>query len=220
MKLLDLFCGAGGAAMGYFRAGFTEIVGIDVKPQPRYPFTFIQADALTPPADLTLFDLIHASPPCQGYSQTSFIHHCQSRSYPRLIQPLRELLRGRVYVIENVKGAPLVNPIELCGTAFGLTVRRHRLFESSVSLWPAPPCRHGRADLGVYANKITRLGTHHKSYRAGSGRTHWRPRAATLAEGQTAMGIDWMNRESLSQAIPPAYTEWIGRQIIHALKGR
>ena len=116
MRLLDLFCGAGGAAMGYHRAGFDEIVGIDIVPQPNYPFTFVQGDALVPPIDLDAFDLIHASPPCQAYSIANRLGHMDATRYPRFIEPTRALLAGRVSVIENVEGAPLVEPYTLCGS--------------------------------------------------------------------------------------------------------
>src|SRR5215510_6024992 len=119
MRLLDLFCGAGGAAMGYYRAGFTDIVGIDIKPQPRYPFKFIQADALLPPVELCRFDLIHASPPCQVHSKTRRLANI---SHEDLIAKTRSMLRSVPipYVIENVPGAPLHNPIALNGFYLGL----------------------------------------------------------------------------------------------------
>src|SRR5690348_4826231 len=130
MRLLDLFCGGGAAAEGYHRAGFDEIVGVDINPQPHYPFTFIQADALTFPLDG--FDAIHASPPCQDFAQTRYIVSRRGREYPRLIAPTRERLiaSGLPWIMENVEGAPLMNPVTLCGTALGLRVRRHRLFRS------------------------------------------------------------------------------------------
>ena len=151
MRLLDLFCGAGGAAMGYHRAGF-EVVGVDIKPQPHYPFEFHQADALTYPLDG--FDVIHASPPCQRWSMYSR-NLGTWESFPDLITPLRPLLRasGRPYVSENVEGAPLTG-IRLCGSAFGLPVlddrtylRRHRIFESNVDLWGAPCARAGHSGV-------------------------------------------------------------------------
>jgi DNA (cytosine-5)-methyltransferase 1 len=125
--------------MGYFRAGFTEIVGVDIKPQPRYPFTFVQGDATNPPVDLSKFDAIHASPPCQAYSTTQSIY---DRDHPRLLDAVRALLiqAGLPYVIENVEGAPLLNPIMLCGQMFDLPVYRHRLFESQPPT-PPPPAR-------------------------------------------------------------------------------
>src|SRR5512146_881208 len=120
-RLLDLFCGAGGAAMGYHRACF-EVVGVDINPQPHYPFEFHQADALTYPLDG--FDVIHASPPCQDYTIASLYHRMNGKTYPDLIEPTRKhLMRSSsVWVMENVPGAPLINPIMLCGSMFGLEV--------------------------------------------------------------------------------------------------
>lgn len=130
-KLLDLFCGAGGAAMGYHRAGF-EVVGVDIKPQPRYPFAFVQGDVLKPPVDTSAFDVIHASPPCQGYSTQT----ADPSRHPRLIERVREMLvaTGLQYVVENVEGArrAMRDPVRLCGSSFGLDLRRHRHFESNV----------------------------------------------------------------------------------------
>lgn len=186
-----------------------EITGVDNRPQPRYPFRFVLSNAMAFPLDR--YDFIWASPPCQGYSWTKYIHHCQNRSYSKLIEPLRDRLRGHVYVIENVKGAPLINAVEICGTALGLRVRRHRLFETSFPISFNLPCRHN-GDFGVYANKVTKIGTRKTPYVAGSGRIHWRPETATLAEGSAAMGINWMSLSELAQAIPPAYSEWIARQ--------
>lgn len=124
-KLLDLFCGAGGAAMGYYQAGF-EIVGVDIKPQKNFPFTFIQDDALNYPLDG--FDAIHASPPCQAYSVASQVHRNKGKKYPDLINPVREILKlsDKLWCIENVNNSPLINPIMLCGTMFNLGVFRHR----------------------------------------------------------------------------------------------
>src|SRR5713226_9004155 len=138
-RLLDLFCGAGGAAAGYARAGF-EVVGVDIRPQPRYPFAFHQADALT--CSLDGFDAYHASPPCQLYSRTHRLW--KSSVHPDLVDPLRQRLRatGKPYMLENVPGAPLPGSIVLCGTMFGLGVLRHRLFESNVLLFLPGPCAH------------------------------------------------------------------------------
>ena len=206
-KLLDLFCGAGGCSMGYHRAGF-EVVGVDINPQPRYPFEFVQADAMEFPLDG--FDWIHASPPCQGYS-ISRNNGCH-RDAPLLIDEIRDRLEqsGIGYVIENVPGAPLRFPFELCGASFGLGIgefdlARHRGFECSTLLL-APPCQHRRGQtIGVYGN-----GTN-SWHRAKFGR------CITDAEKREAMGIDWMNRKELNQAIPPAYTDWIGRQLLTQL---
>ncbi len=213
-RLLDLFCGAGGAAMGYQRAGF-DVVGVDHEPQPRFPFEFVQADAL---AHLARhgheFAAIHASPPCQAYSTLAALNRRNGVKHPQLVEPARAALTrlGRPWVIENVPGAPLRAPIVLCGSAFGLAVRRHRLFESNVFLL-APGCHHkrqGRA-VGVYGQR-------------GSGSLRPRPRggwfirAKGTPEAQAAMGIDWMTWKELTQAIPPAYTELIGMQLIAAIR--
>ena len=201
-RLLDLFCGAGGAAMGYHRAGF-DVVGVDIKPQPDYPFHFVLGDAMT--YSLEGFDLIHASPPCQRFSITANLARAQGKraSTVDLLTPMRERLQswGGEYVIENVKGAPMLDPVMLCGSMFGLGVRRHRLFESNVPFEPYGPCRHqeqGRP-IGVYHTLNDDI--------PQGGRT-----ARTLEEGQAAMGIDWMPWNSLIEAIPPDYTLWIGRQ--------
>jgi DNA (cytosine-5)-methyltransferase 1 len=203
-RVLDLFCGAGGAGMGYYRAGF-DVVGVDIQPQKNYPFKFIQDDAMTFPLDG--FDLIHASPPCQRYSRANR-GLGNTSNYPDLIEPLRERLQGRIYVIENVPGAPLVQPITLCGSMFGLRtesgwLRRHRWFELPLVVL-APGCCHPRGmSIGVYGR--------------GTNSYHRRKlgRNIRVDEQREAMGIDWMPRRELTQAIPPAYTEWIGRRIRH-----
>ena len=208
-RLLDLFCGAGGAAMGYHRAGF-DVVGVDIKLQPRYPFEFHQADALTFPLDG--FDAIHASPPCQAYSTLAGF---AGREYPRLIEPVRRRLwlAGVPFVMENVVGAPLESPIRLCGSAFGLGVWRHRLFEVSPPLLFYPTCDHERCPEPV---DVTGTGASRRGPRAdGGGGNSRKPR--DLAHAREVMGIDWMSRRELSEAIPPAYTEWIGAQLMVAI---
>lgn len=225
-KLLDLFCGAGGAATGYYRAGFTKIIGIDVEPQPRYPFTFIQADALQPPVDLSLFDLIHASPPCQGYSRLRHLPWLKGRTWPKLIDPVRAMLTGAgvPWVIENVEDAPL-DGFTLCGRMFDLPLYRHRRFESS-EFWLLPPHRPHDQVIG-HGRMVNdrRKGT----LNAGSSKGAWSTKQPIVtvaggqfkkADGERAMGIDWMSKAELCQSIPPAYTEFIGRHLLeHLLAG-
>jgi DNA (cytosine-5)-methyltransferase 1 len=216
-RILDLFCGAGGATAGLKRA-FGErgvVTGVDMKPQPRYVGdAFIQADALT--VDLSGYDLVWASPPCQGYSQARHVVSCAGRQYPKLIAETRARLEssGAFWILENVPGAPMTYPVEVCGTALGLRVRRHRLFDSNAFLFSPGACRHGGGDFGVYAGKVTRIGTRGAAYVASSGRTHYRPQTATRGEGREAMGIPWMTMDELCEAIPPRYAEFLGRQIV------
>ena len=209
--LLDLFCGAGGAAMGYHRAGF-EVVGVDIANERRYPFEFHRGDALEfLAAHGQEFDVIHASPPCQTFSRTRHLRDAQGKGTDKvnLIPETRGLLAyvGRPYVIENVPGAPLIDPLVLCGSMFGLKVRRHRLFETSPLLWAyLGKCRHreqGRP-IGVYGSMRDDI--------PKGGRT-----ARTLEEAREAMGIDWMLWGDLVEAIPPAYTDWIGAQLLRTV---
>jgi DNA (cytosine-5)-methyltransferase 1 len=212
MRLLDLFCKAGGASEGYARAGF-EIVGVDIEPQPHYPFEFVQADALAVlrceswRVDPHFFDAIHASPPCQRYSLAT--PHERRHLHPDLLGPTRAALErvGVPWVIENVPGAPLRPDLSICGCQVGLALRRRRLFETS---WHAfsfmPPCNH---EGGPVVSVV------------GHGTPSW-VRAQlgynpTIQQYRDAMGIDWMNRNELSEAIPPAYTEFVGAQILEHL---
>ena len=224
-RLLDLFCGAGGAAMGYHRAGF-EVYGIDNKPQKNYPFPFLQMDALEAMDRLlkgegltfsngeTLyladFDAYHASPPCQGYGRLQI----NTRAAPKLIEPVRDLFisTGRPYVIENVVGAPLIDPVILCGSMFGLGVWRHRLFEGTFKTG-RPCCRH---TLVPYPMDVTGTGGPCLVRFTGGGGIHRKPK--TMAEAKTVMGIDWMIRREIVEAIPPAYTEYIGKYLMQAIK--
>lgn len=206
-RALDLFCCAGGAAMGLHRAGF-EVVGWDIKPQPRYPFEFHLGNALD--ASVDGFDFIWASPPCQKHTAAAPL---QGRDHIDLIPVTRTKLiaSGLPYVIENVPGAPLINPVTLCGLALGLNVKRHRLFESNFPfVGPACPKGHPGDWLIVFGYSALRRsrgqGTGPKKDR-GKSKGKSVPHAETCA----AMGIDWMSRMELSQAIPPAYSELIGR---------
>ena len=223
--LLDLFCGAGGCAVGYHRAGF-DVVGVDHKPQPRYPFEFMEADVIMVLEDLlegwpvggfasgpilSDFAAIHASPPCQEHSS---LRHRTGKTYATSIVETRAMLRriGHPFVIENVPGAPLESPVVLCGASFDLRtqseargevwLKRHRLFESNAQL-SAPPCACSRERkvIGVYGNGD------------GGGRG-WK---GTMRDRRSVMGIDWMTRDELAQAIPPAYTEYIGKQLLRVI---
>lgn len=215
-RLLDLFCGAGGAAMGYHRAGF-EVVGIDIVDQPNYPFEFVQADVFEECLlGVRQFDAIHASPPCQGYAQLAAVNAKLGRKerHKRLIAETRALLQSTdlPYVIENVVGAPLIDPVRLCGTSFNLPLRRHRLFESTVALEGAP-CHHElfterRFWTGWRPNGEVRRSTVVQVYGNGAEKHEW----------PKAMGIDWMTYDELAEAIPPDYTEWVGRQLLQALR--
>ena len=227
-RLLDLFCGAGGAAKGYQRAGF-YVVGVDIKPQPRYcGDEFVQADAMTWDAlDIFegRFDAIHASPPCQAYCALKTMPN--KREHPELIAPMREIFTatGLPWVIENVFGAPLISPLLLCGSQFGLqaangyALRRHRYFEASFA-WPLlmTPCAHERRTVGVYGAKARDIAKEKRHY-ARPKDTRGEPEGVVLSKetGFEAMGIDWMNMDELSEAIPPAYTEWIGRELLRVL---
>jgi DNA (cytosine-5)-methyltransferase 1 len=231
-RLLDLFCGAGGAGMGYHLAGF-EVVGVDISFQKHYPFEFHQADALEYLKEHGHeFDVIHASPPCQFYStMTKGMWKDRLDDHPQLIKPVRDLIMriSKPYIIENVEGArkELINPFLLCGTMFGLQtkagnqLRRHRYFEWSLPFPLVPTCQHNKASaIRVY----------------GGGQDSDRKRPATIGvyghsdgsstrdglsfgieDRRCAMGIDWMVGDELSEAIPPAYTEFIGKQIINYL---
>jgi len=207
-KLLDLFCGAGGAAMGYYRAGFTEIVGVDNHPQKHYPFTFVLGDALEYLREHgSEFDFIHASPPCQRYSTMTPKH--TRDSHPDLLPSTAEALRsfGLPYCIENVAGARklLNSPLLLCGTMFNLKTRCHRFFETSFPVFSPATCNHSKEQLFVTT--------------AGSNSCNIRPLVGGVKRKSTsyapeAYGIDWMDFEDLRQAIPPAYTEFIGKQFL------
>jgi DNA (cytosine-5)-methyltransferase 1 len=211
-RLLDLFCGAGGAGVGYHRAGF-DVTGVDIEGHADYPFELIEADAMTVLADvdfLDTFDAIHASPPCPRYSTAT--PAAARANHPDLVPPVRDALVawGGSYVIENVPGAPLLAPTILCGSSFGLRVRRHRLFESNVGL-ASPGCAHrGQKIVGVYGQHPDRPGGWLRPDGTSRG-----VKATSVLDAQDAMGIDWMTTWSdLADAIPPAYTEHIGAQLL------
>jgi DNA (cytosine-5)-methyltransferase 1 len=204
--LLDLFCGAGGAATGYHRAGF-DIIGVDNQPQPRYPFQFHYADALT--FQIHGFDAVHASPPCQAYSRSTLAQRNNGKTYPDLLAQTRELLEQTrlPWVIENTPGAPMRPDFKLCGCQFGLELRRERWFETSWHGYQlTPPHSHPHPVPSV----------------VGRGTPTWIKQQIgynpTLEDYRAAMGIDWMNRNELSQAIPPAYTEYIGQQLMATIE--
>jgi DNA (cytosine-5)-methyltransferase 1 len=196
-------------------------VGVDISQQPRYPFPFIQADALDVLADRTFvakFDAIHASPPCQDYSVTASLHTAE---YPRLIAPVRDLLReiGTPYIIENVEGArpDMHNPVRLCGSSFGLGVRRHRLFETSFPVMFPPECAHYAQPepVDVTGTGGRRQGGRDRDRHPGGGDSR---KPLNLAHAREVMGIDWMTRHELAEAIPPAMTEWIGTQLLEHME--
>lgn len=204
--LIDLFCGAGGAAMGYHRAGF-DVLGVDHEPQPRYPFEFIQGDVFEVWGDLPhdAAAAYHASPPCQAYSATQQL---QNNEHPDLVADTRKLLQatGKPYAIENVPGSPLIDPVVLYGTMFGLRVNRPRLFECSFTVPfmlappPAPQAKMGRPPRwkGDFIQPVGNF--------------------SAVDYARDAMGIDWMTRDELAQAIPPAYTEYIGKYLMEHIK--
>lgn len=215
MKVLDLFCGAGGASTGYHRAGF-EVTGIDVKHGKRYPFKYLRLDVRElQPSDLAEYDLIHASPPCQTHSITRNLRIAQGNSTSKLdlLEPTRKLLEasGKPYIIENVPGAPLINPVQLCGSSFKLKVRRHRHFESNMKL-VGSICNHKEQGkpVGVYgAMNDTAQGLDKTTGKYVIGGST----AKTIEEAREAMGIDWMIWGELVEAIPPVYTEYLGKQV-------
>lgn len=195
--------------MGYHRAGF-DVVGVDINPQPHYPFEFHQADALTVP--LQGFDVIHASPPCQQFTMYGNVRKNLAGKFPNLIPETRERLEasGALYVMENVPGAPLYNPIRLCGTSFDIPVRRHRLFESNLDMSP-PLCAHQRFTERRFPGSSNRP----------NGRTvcNVGEYRVPLKVQKECMEMDWpVTLHELSEAIPPCMTQWIGGQLMVALE--
>jgi len=228
VKVLDLFCGAGGAAMGLHRAWpDAEIIGVDIKPQKHYPFTFVLADAMTFP--LEGYDFIWASPPCQGYSIMRNLPWLRHKKYPLLIAPTRErLIASSIpYCIENVPGAKWrkhkpdgMQAGWLCGSMFGLRFFRHRLFETSFFwLQPAHPLHDGIIKSGrMLGDRARQVVVRRNGFRAGFDQPQTsvlvgHPSKKEIERVATAFEIDWMNRDELTQAIPPAYSEFIAKQV-------
>lgn len=192
--------------MGYHRAGF-RVVGVDIEDQPNYPFDFVQSDAI----EFLMkhgheFDAVHASPPCQAYSKTQKL---QGRKHPELVALTREALQsvGVPWVIENVPGSPLISPVMLCGCSFGLGTYRHRLFETSFACEAPRHLQHIRPTAKM--GRRPKVGE----------MIHVVGNFSGVSVAKQAMGIDWMTRNELSEAIPPAYTEWIGKQLIRECAG-
>lgn len=213
--LLDLFCGAGGAAVGYHRAEF-EVLGVDINPQPRYPFSFIREDALEYARRYgSKFDAIHASPPCQ--SHTRLKHQIKNvphrKRFRDVLEETQDVLRkvGLPWVIENVPGAPLEPTVILCGTTFdleadGYELRRHRIFKATFPIPPVGPCRHRHRPVTVACSHVfvCKIPKPPKTWQESVG----------LSVGRRLMGIEWMNQHELGESIPPAYTEYIGRFLL------
>lgn len=224
-KALDLFCCAGGAAMGLYRAGY-DVTGVDIKPQPRYPFRFVQGDAMA--QDLSGYDFVWASPPCQGYSALKTMRN--AKKHPKLIDQVRAKLTawGGPWIIENVEGAKyeLKNALMLCGSMFGLEsngfqLRRHRYFESNVMILAPGECQHAPKTLGVYGAKVRDIAQEKRHYGKPKD-TRGNPVGVVLPQawGFEAMGVDWMNIDEASEAIPPAYAEYLARQILRVTARR
>lgn len=217
-RLLDLFCGAGGCAVGYHRAGF-DVVGVDVKFQKNYPFEFHQGDALEFVAEHGReFDAIHASPPCQAHVKGLAAVNALRGRRPRHADMIPETrlaieIFGVPCVIENVEGSPLKPAIRLCGTYFGLPIRRHRLFESNVMLFGVD-CRHKRFREKRYYSSYGQIRGNPPRMTSAVVQVFGNPSNAAKSEWGPALGIDWMDWRELAQAIPPAYTEFVGRQLI------
>lgn len=209
---LDLFCGAGGASMGLHRAGF-DVVGVDIKRQPRYPFRFVQADALRPPFDLDAFDFIWASPKCQRWTPGAQQRGDQERHEDQ-IMPLRPVLIASraMWVMENVPRSPLRRDLVLTGDMFGSKTYRKRVFEMNFLVlaprWRPPFGPKTRPDAVTVAGRSG----------GKSNRDHWQN--GRKDAWQAAMGIDWMTNAEMAQAVPPAYAEFIGRAALRHLEAR
>ena len=216
MKVLDLFCCGGGAGKGYADAGY-EVTGVDIEPQPNYPFLFFQGDALEYLAEHGHeYDLIHASPPCQDHCALTKGNRKRDGwqdAHADLIPATRALLdaSGKPYVIENVQGSGIRRDLTLCGEMFGLGVIRHRYFELGKCSVPQPAHKPHRGRVAGMRHGKWYTGPYFAVYGQGGGK-------GSVAEWQQAMGIDWLStRHELAQAIPPAYTHYIGTQMIKHL---
>lgn len=211
MRVLDLFCGEGGAGHGYAMAGH-DVTGVDLRDtSERYPYRFVQGDALAYAAARGAdYELIHASPPCQAYSALRTLH---DNEHPDLIDPTRAVLQslGVPWIMENVPGAPMRGAVVLCGSMFGLgarcegkwrQLRRHRLFESSMMLSAPGPCRHNAPTVGVYGSSGMPMSRSRRAYQANG------------PEAREAMGTPWMTHHGCTQAIPPAYTQWLASCLV------
>lgn len=207
-RLLDLFCCQGGASAGYRAAGF-DVLGVDIDPQPRYPHRFVQADALEylgvfdRSRFAASFDAVHASPPCQAYSNAQRI---QGREHPDLVEMVRDRLDhlGLPYVIENVEGAPLRDPVTLCGAMFGLRTYRHRLFETGGGFTLAQP------EHPVHAAPLRKMGRRPQP----GDMIHAVGNFSGVEQVRSDWGVGWMNRDGIREAIPPVYAEHVGRQLM------
>ena len=230
--LIDLFCGAGGCSKGYKDAGFDHIIGVDLYPQQNYPYEFVQMDAFkfleTYPIDT--ISAIHASPPCQEYSSSRHLRNYFkniNKNYTanyqkKLIEKTREVLAltEKPYIIENVPNAPLINPLILYNSMFDLPIRRHRLFETNFPVIAPGKCQHPAGFYNVVGGKVRGYGdfASKQTYVDKNHRTRRREGSYPLKTGREAMQISWMNIEELSEAIPPAYTQWIGVQLLDYLR--
>lgn len=196
--------------MGYHRAGF-DVVGVDNQPQPNYPFEFVQANVFDLMLDLDTFDLVHASPPCQFYSMATGL----KSNHPDLVKGVRQLLRGRDYVIENVPQAPLRQDLMLCGSMFDLQIRRHRIFElEGLFVWGPPTCTHDW-DEGRPWSVVGNAGGDKPWDERSQASTDHSFKYKNVKHAQELMGMPWAKRsKEIVEAIPPVYTEFIGKEYL------